>query len=569
VKVLILSEPGESGVFAYVESLCHFLIERGVAVHFGYSDQRASDRLATLVAFVEAQGGRTVNMAVGNAVGPRDLRAFFRVWHLAVELQPDVIHCHSSKAGVIGRMLAFTGLRTIHVYHPHAYYGMRPVRGPIAGIYNLIETALSRVGSTIVVSGDEARFAVRKLGLQPNRLKLIRNGVDTDRFVPASPEEKLRLRDSFGVPRGRVLLGAMSRMSLQKDPITMYRAFAAACREDPDLHLLHVGTGELEGDVERIVAAAGIESRVTRVRYLSDPTGFYKAIDGFVLTSHYEGLSLAILEAMSVGSPLILSRAMGNIDLLELPLSHTWAASPGDVPGFQRAFLAFRERHRQGVPSNHREMAIGRFEFRSTLGQVLSYYGEIKGGSAGISAASVWIPVLAWLAMIAAESTDRFSRAHTRVLLFPPVHFLTGVSYGDFYGWNFFIRKAGHVLLYGSLGAVLYRLLRRYVPGARRTTWSAACAGLAVLGTAFVASLDEWHQTFIPSRTGTVQDVMLDTSAAIAAQVLILGACRLRWPSRGEAGAAGRFRPQSQPTPPTPSELPGMAAESTESRASS
>lgn len=569
MKVLIVSEPGESGVFAYVESLCHFLVECGVAVHLGYSDERGSDRLTTLVAYVEAHGGRTVNMAVGNAVGPRDLRAFFRVWRLAVELQPDVIHCHSSKAGVLGRMLAFTGLRTALVYHPHAYYGMRPVRGPIAGVYNLIETGLSRVGSTIVVSGDEARFAVRNLRLQPNRLKLIRNGVNTDRFVPAAPGEKQRLRDGFGVPRGRVLLGAMSRMSLQKDPVTMYRAFAAACREEPDLHLLHVGTGELEADVDQIIAEAGIGSRVTRVRYLSDPTGFYKAIDGFVLTSHYEGLSLAILEAMSVGSPLILSRAMGNIDLLELPLSHTWEALPGDVPGFTRAFLAFRARHRQGLPSNHRDMAIGRFDCRSTLGQVLSYYGEIRGRSSAIAALSAWVPVLAWLAMVVAESTDRFSRAHTRVLLYPPVHFLTGVSYGDFYGWNFFIRKAGHVLLYGSLGAVLYRLLRRYVPGARRTTWSATCAGLAVLGTALVASLDEWHQTFIPSRTGTVQDVMLDTAAAIAGQLLILGACRLLWPPRGEPSAGGRLRPQSPPNTATPSGLPGMAGESTESQARS
>lgn len=569
MRVLIISEPGESGVFTYVEALCHFLVEQGVEVHLGYSDRRGSDRLVSLVAFIEAHGGRTANMEVSNGVGPGDFRAFFRLWRLAAEVRPDVIHCHSSKAGALGRLLRLAGIPAITFYHPHAYYGMRPGHRASDRFYNAVEAVLGRCGKTIAVSSDEWRFAVDRLGIPPSHGRIISNGVDTERFRPADREEKLALRDQFGIPRGRVVLGAMSRMSAQKDPVTLYRAFAAACREGRDLHLLHVGSGELEGDVERIIAETGLGPRLTRLRYLSNPTGFYKAVDGFVLTSTYEGLSLASLEALAADLPLVLSRAPGNLDLVDLPLTHLWSAEPGNVPEFTAAFLQWYDACLEGRASNHRQVALERYDCRSTQAQVLGYYRQTLAQQRRPSAWWYWGPVILWLAMVAVESTDRFSRAHTRLLLYPPVHFVTGVTYADFYDWNFFLRKTGHVLLYGSLSVVLYRLWRRYVPRARNAAWSGACAGLAVLGTALVAMLDEWHQTFIPSRTGTVQDVMLDTGAAVVAQLLILGIGRLLGPPRGTPSAAGRLRPQSPPSTPTPSGLPGMAGESTESRARS
>ena len=69
------------------------------------------------------------------------------------------------------------------------------------------------------------------------------------------------------------------------DPATLYRAFAAASAGRPNLHLFHVGSGELEGELDRLVRELGISSRVTRMGYLRDTSGFYKAVDGMILTS--------------------------------------------------------------------------------------------------------------------------------------------------------------------------------------------------------------------------------------------------------------------------------------------
>jgi VanZ family protein len=83
------------------------------------------------------------------------------------------------------------------------------------------------------------------------------------------------------------------------------------------------------------------------------------------------------------------------------------------------------------------------------------------------------------------------------------------------------LRKSGHVLGYGILSALLFRAWRAtiFVPGHPR--WSVVWARIALFMTALVASLDEWHQTFLPSRTGTIRDVVLDSVAALAMQVVL------------------------------------------------
>ena len=94
--------------------------------------------------------------------------------------------------------------------------------------------------------------------------------------------------------------------------------------------------------------------------------------------------------------------------------------------------------------------------------------------------------------------------------------------------WHFFIRKGGHVLGYAVLSTLLFRAWRATLPAMRDVKWAPRWALIAILGTALVASLDEWHQSFLPSRTGRWQDVVLDTCAGIAAQVIIYFAWRAR-----------------------------------------
>ena len=132
-----------------------------------------------------------------------------------------------------------------------------------------------------------------------------------------------------------------------------------------------------------------------------------------------------------------------------------------------------------------------------------------------------WIAAILWLIVIAIESSAFLSAHNTGRILYPLLHFLFGVDHRHFENWHFFIRKGGHVFGYGLLSILLFRAWRETLP-APDHNWRARWATIALLGTALVASLDEWHQSFIPSRTGTPRDVVLDTCAGIAAQILVL-----------------------------------------------
>jgi len=133
-----------------------------------------------------------------------------------------------------------------------------------------------------------------------------------------------------------------------------------------------------------------------------------------------------------------------------------------------------------------------------------------------------WIAAILWLILIAIESTAMLSSNNTSRILYPLLHYLFGLDWDRFEVWHFYIRKTGHVVGYGTLSILLFRAWRATLPAVNHVKWTLRWANMAILGTALVASLDEWHQSFIPSRTGTIRDVVLDTCAGIAAQVLVL-----------------------------------------------
>ncbi len=133
-----------------------------------------------------------------------------------------------------------------------------------------------------------------------------------------------------------------------------------------------------------------------------------------------------------------------------------------------------------------------------------------------------WIALILWLIVISVESTTYLSSDNTSHFLYPLAHFLFGIDAVRFEPYHAVLRKCGHVFGYGLLSILLFRAWRETLPSTTGERWTWRWANIAVLGTALVASLDEWHQSYIPTRTGTVRDVILDTSAGIAAQLAIL-----------------------------------------------
>lgn len=375
--VLEVLEPGADGVFRHVEGVCRRLLAEPVTLDLAYSSIRGSDRLRALVAEVGSAGGATLDLRTSNAPGPSDLRAIFRLRALVARRRPRLIHAHSSKAGALVRGLRLLGVRQPIVYTPHAYYGMGSGTGPKAAFFNAVERILGRVGWTVHVSEDEAEWARATLGIAGPRCRVIPNSVDTDRFTPGTSADRDGLRRELGWPADARILGSVGRLSAQKDPVTLYRALASAMVREPRLHLLHVGQGGLAPALDEVVRAAGIGDRVRRRDYLPDTSAFYRGLDGFVSTSRYEGLPIAVLEALAAGLPLLLSDVPGHRGFARLGLDQLWMAPAGDVEAWIRSLVEWARRG--PAPSNHRSVAVSRYGLAAGLEPLLDLYGEVLG----------------------------------------------------------------------------------------------------------------------------------------------------------------------------------------------
>ncbi len=125
-----------------------------------------------------------------------------------------------------------------------------------------------------------------------------------------------------------------------------------------------------------------------------------------------------------------------------------------------------------------------------------------------------WWPAFVWVVLITFESTDYFSAGNTGSMLYALLTRLFGeINLYNFLIFHHYLRKTGHVVGYGMLSLLLLRGWRATFGRVHSLLLRAAL--LAWLGTASVAALDEWHQSYIPSRTGTIWDVLLDSMAGV------------------------------------------------------
>ena len=375
MKVLIVVEPGVDGVFRHVEGLCQYLFSQGEDVHLAYSSTRGSDGLKTLVEAVKTRGGQTLDLQTTNAPCGADIRAFLQLRRLARKIRPDVVHAHSSKAGVLSRTLSLTGIKARFFYTAHAYYGLSGARSLKTTFFNWIERLFGKIGNTINISQDESAFARRTLKIPSNRIHIIHNPVNTDVFRPTIGDERDSIRTRFAIPKEALVMGSVGRLSSQKDPSTMYQAAAAAMAHHPNLWLCHVGSGELESEMTALAEKLGITQRLVRIRYLDAPSELYRALDAFIITSRYEaGWPLVILEAMASNLPLLLTACPGASNISRGGLSHCWTAELGDVKGLATAIDAWVLDCKTPRPINHRQIAEERFSIRVLFGAVHELY---------------------------------------------------------------------------------------------------------------------------------------------------------------------------------------------------
>jgi glycosyltransferase involved in cell wall biosynthesis len=215
----------------------------------------------------------------------------------------DVVHTHSAKAGALGRLAArWAGARAIvHSFHGFPFHQFQPV--VVRRSLITAERGLSRITDYFLADGTMvAAEAVRLRLAAPGTIRAIASPVD-DGIAAATPENRRQARMLLGLPEDATVVGTAARLSHQKAPLDMVRALARLGR--PDVTVVWIGDGELRSRTEREIRRSGLESRFLLLGERSDVPALLPAFDVFALSSLYEGLPCALVEAMTCGIPVV------------------------------------------------------------------------------------------------------------------------------------------------------------------------------------------------------------------------------------------------------------------------
>ncbi|WP_201776475.1 glycosyltransferase [Streptacidiphilus carbonis] len=232
-----------------------------------------------------------------------DARALRRLTALFERRRFDVVHTHSSKAGAVGRTAAHraTVPRIVHTFHGFPFHEFQsPVRREA---YVRIERRLGRITDVALCVGTAVSVeAVRRGLIRPERVRTI--GVPVNTAATAqSPQTRARARRELGLPDNTTVVGAVGRLSYQKAPEHFVAALVALRR--PEVTGVWIGSGDLADQVRAQVQHALPAARVLLVGERSDVPELLPAFDVFALPSRYEGLPVAIVEAMVCGIPVV------------------------------------------------------------------------------------------------------------------------------------------------------------------------------------------------------------------------------------------------------------------------
>jgi glycosyltransferase involved in cell wall biosynthesis len=311
LKVLEVVEATFAGVGRHVVDLCDGLLSRGHEVHLAYSPVRMEERFASGIA--RLTGLQRYRLPLSRAPALSDLRAILTLRRYLRAHGPfDVVHGHSSKGGAIAR-LAARGLPGARIYTPNALRTLDPgLSRSERLLYEGIERLLGRhlTDALVAVAQEEADEGAR-LGIPAPRMRVVPNAV----ALPDLPG-RAEMRARYGLAEADVCVMWVGRLTGQKDPERFVRLFAALAGELPELRAIMIGSGPLEAQVRAHILELGCGARL---RLLQDEEAVLSmpAADIFVSTSRYEGLPYVVLEAQTVGLPVVAFKTGGLTTALD------------------------------------------------------------------------------------------------------------------------------------------------------------------------------------------------------------------------------------------------------------
>ncbi len=315
----------------------------------------------------------------------RDLRAQRALLRLLAERAPDVVHTHSSKAGILARRAAaklrrrgtLPDVRIVHTIHGLPFHRRSPAVANL--LYVLLERRAARHTDGLISVADAMTSQALAAGVgRPEQFTTIRSGLVMQQFLERPPGVA-DFRRSLGLGSGDVLVTQVSRLARLKGHEYILRA--AGRIADPRVHFCFVGAGRREGAIRRAIGRAGLSGRVHLTGLLPPqrmPLVMH-ASDVVVHCSLHEGLARALPQAMLAGKPVVSFDVDGAREVVDGDTGVL--IEPGDAGGLKIALdtLARAPELRRRLGAEGRERAAKMFDHDVMVERILGVYERLRG----------------------------------------------------------------------------------------------------------------------------------------------------------------------------------------------
>ena len=263
-----------------------------------------------------------------------DLRMPIRLGRLFRKVGVDLIHAHQCTAWFYAALAQYFHRKTPLLLEEHGRF-FPEVDRPLRRFVNrtLIRPQTQRF---VAVSADVRERLVRYEGLDRRKIEVVYNGVPAMPSIPASTRD--RLRAEFGFRPDDFVIGTIGRFDPIKDLGMLVGGLAAAYQRDPRIAGLLVGDGPERASIATLVERSGLADRVCMTGFRNDACKLAQCMDLFALTSVSEGTSMALLEAMAAGVPVVVTAVGGNPELV-IEGQTGWVVASGNTRALTAAML--------------------------------------------------------------------------------------------------------------------------------------------------------------------------------------------------------------------------------------
>jgi len=244
-----------------------------------------------------------VNVRSLGASSQLDPRPYLRLLRVISETDPDIVHIHSNATGsVIRVLLAMDNVKLVSTEH-NSHMHFSRLKRIINGVTNPLNDVV--VANSEMTKLSFSSWEQSLLSISDTTVRKIHNGVNTE-----AVSEGRKSGHAPSLPDG-FIIGTAGRMVTQKNHAAIVRGAAPIIREQNDAHLVFVGKGELETNLQNLVEEYGIRDNTHFLGYLPKRADVYAVMDNmdiFAFPSKYEGFGVAVAEAMAVGTPVVANK---------------------------------------------------------------------------------------------------------------------------------------------------------------------------------------------------------------------------------------------------------------------